>query len=216
VNSEGALLVLGEAVRRIPASGGGRFVHITPTVVSTTLPGYVAYSLNKAAVETSTKILAKEFAEEKTEQASQATGEAKESAKETKDTVAAKADIAAYQTKETAQNLKEVGVVKLQVDVGVLKLQVDVTSINDSINPNVGARGASNPFATFFNNVNLVLEALASIDAQEATPAAEQVSAEQEAPMVEEAVLVEGTAAAEELAAVEGFLQRQLGTTAIM
>jgi hypothetical protein len=195
VNSEGALLVLGEAVRRIPASGGGRFVHITPTVVSTTLPGYVAYSLNKAAVETSTKILAKEFAEEKTEQASQATGEAKESAKETKDTVAAKADIAAYQTKETAQNLKEVGVVKLQVDVGVLKLQVDVTSIN---------------------NVNLVLEALASIDAQEATPAAEQVSAEQEAPMVEEAVLVEGTAAAEELAAVEGFLQRQLGTTAIM
>jgi predicted RNA-binding protein with RPS1 domain len=115
---------------------------------------------------------------------------------------------------------QEVTVRVLKIERGkaalTMKPQVDVTSINDSINPNVGARGASNPFATFFNNVNLVLEALASIDAQEATPAAEQVSAEQEAPMVEEAVLVEGTAAAEELAAVEGFLQRQLGTTAIM
>jgi NAD(P)-dependent dehydrogenase (short-subunit alcohol dehydrogenase family) len=55
------------AARRIPASGGGRIVHITPTVVSTTLPGYAADSLNKAAVETSTKIVAKEVAEEKTE-----------------------------------------------------------------------------------------------------------------------------------------------------
>jgi enoyl-[acyl-carrier-protein] reductase (NADH) len=48
-------------------SGGGRIVHITLTVVSTTLPGYAADSLNKAAVETSTKIVAKEVAEEKTE-----------------------------------------------------------------------------------------------------------------------------------------------------
>jgi hypothetical protein len=51
----------------------------------------------------------------------------------------------------------------------------------------------------------------AAVDAQEATPAAEQ-----EAPMIEEAVSVEGTAAAEELVAVEGFLQRQLETAAIM
>jgi hypothetical protein len=34
--------------------------------------------------------------------------------------------------------------------------------------------------------------------------------------VIEEAILVEGTAAAEELAAVEGFLQRQLETAAII
>jgi hypothetical protein len=53
---------------------------------------------------------------------------------------------------------------------------VDVTSINDFINPNVGVRGASNPFATFFHNVNPVPEAPASVDAQDATPTAKQVS----------------------------------------
>jgi glycine/D-amino acid oxidase-like deaminating enzyme len=62
------------------------------------------------------------------------------------------------------------------VEVGVLKPQVDVTSINDFINPNVGVRGASNPFATFFHNVNPVPEAPASVDAQDATPTAKQVS----------------------------------------
>jgi 3-oxoacyl-[acyl-carrier protein] reductase len=96
VNSKGAFLVSREAARRIPANGGRRIVNITTTVVSTMLHGYAAYSSSKAAVETLTKTLAKEFADEKMEQASQATGEAKESAKETKDTVAAKADSAAY------------------------------------------------------------------------------------------------------------------------
>jgi hypothetical protein len=85
------------------------------------------------------------------------------------------------------------------VEVGVLKPQVDVTSINDFINDdsiNDGARGASNPFATFFHSMNPVPEAPASVDAQEVTPTAEQVSAVQEAPTVEEVVSVEGTAAA--------------------
>jgi hypothetical protein len=105
--------------------------------------------------------------------------------------VAVKADSAAHQIKGTAQKLKE---------LGVLKPQVDVTSINDSINPNVKARGASNLFVIFFNSAKLVHEAPAAVDTQEATPAAEQ-----EAPVIE--VSVEGTAAAKELAAVEGFLQ---------
>jgi hypothetical protein len=89
------------------------------------------------------------------------------------------------------------------VEVGVLKPQVDVTSINDFINDfinddsiNDGARGASNPFATFFHSVNPVPEAPASVDAQDATPTTEQVSAVQEETAVEEVVSVEGTAAA--------------------
>jgi predicted RNA-binding protein with RPS1 domain len=102
---------------------------------------------------------------------------------------------------------QEVTVRVLKIERGkaalTMKPQVDVTSINDSINPNVGAGGASNPFATFFRSANLVPEAPASVDAQEATPAAEEVSAVQEAPAVEEAVSVEETAAAQESAAVE-------------
>jgi hypothetical protein len=79
------LLDSGEAARRILASGGGRIVHITPTVVSTTLSGYTADPLNKTSVETSTKIVAKEVA--------------KEIAKETKYIVAVKADNATNQIK---------------------------------------------------------------------------------------------------------------------
>jgi hypothetical protein len=70
----------------------------------------------------------------------------------------------------------------------------------------VGTRGgfaANGGGRIVFLNANLVPEALASVDAQEATPSAEQVLAMQEAPAVEEAVSVEGTTAAEELVAVE-------------
>jgi hypothetical protein len=101
--------------------------------------------------------LQKERIKEQKAKASQAAGEAKETAKETKDS-------AAYQTKGTVQNLK---------GVGVFKPQVDVTSINDSINLNIKARGASNPVATFLSSADLVLEAPAPVDAQEVTPAAE-------------------------------------------
>ena len=48
---------------------------------------------------------------------------------------------------------------------------------------------------SIFSSANLVPEALASVDAQEATPTAEEVSAVQEAPVVEEVVSVEETAA---------------------
>jgi 3-oxoacyl-[acyl-carrier protein] reductase len=61
VNSKGAFLVSREAARRIPANAGGRIVNITTTLVSTTSPGFAAYSASKAAVECLTKTLAKEL-----------------------------------------------------------------------------------------------------------------------------------------------------------
>ena len=59
--------------RRILANGGGWITNITTTVVFTRLLDYATYSSSKVAVE----MLMKEFVEEKTEQANQATKEAK-------------------------------------------------------------------------------------------------------------------------------------------
>jgi 3-oxoacyl-[acyl-carrier protein] reductase len=61
VNTRGAFLVSKEAANRIPAGGGGRIVNITTTIVATSMPGYGAYAASKAAVESFTKVLAKEL-----------------------------------------------------------------------------------------------------------------------------------------------------------
>lgn len=61
VNTKGTFLASKEAALRIPPGGGGRIVNISTTLVATLLPGYAAYASSKAAVETFTKILAKEL-----------------------------------------------------------------------------------------------------------------------------------------------------------
>lgn len=61
VNTKGAFLVSKEAANRVQTGGGGRIVNVTTTVCATFLPGYAAYAASKAAVETFTKILAKEL-----------------------------------------------------------------------------------------------------------------------------------------------------------
>lgn len=109
---------------------------------------------------------------------------------------------------------QEVTVRVLKIERGkaalTMKPQVDMTSINDSLNTNVGAGGASNPFATFFRGANLVPASPAvSVDAEEATPVAaveEKTSAVLEAPAVEQASETEETPApaGEETAAAEG------------
>lgn len=61
VNTKGTFLASKEAALRIPPGEGGRIVNISTTVVATLLPTYAAYASSKAAVETFTKILAKEL-----------------------------------------------------------------------------------------------------------------------------------------------------------
>jgi 3-oxoacyl-[acyl-carrier protein] reductase len=61
VNTKGTFLASKEAALRIPPGEGGRIVNISTTLVATLLPGYAAYASSKAAVETFTKILAKEL-----------------------------------------------------------------------------------------------------------------------------------------------------------
>ncbi|KAL0359358.1 UNVERIFIED_CONTAM: NADPH-dependent aldehyde reductase-like protein, chloroplastic [Sesamum angustifolium] len=50
-----------EAANRLARGGGGRIVLISSSIVGASLPGYGAYAGSKAAVETMTKIAAKEL-----------------------------------------------------------------------------------------------------------------------------------------------------------
>ncbi|EFJ32947.1 hypothetical protein SELMODRAFT_230673 [Selaginella moellendorffii] len=60
VNTKGCFMACKEAAKRLDDRGGGRIVNITSTVVANLPLGYGAYAASKAAVETFTKILAKE------------------------------------------------------------------------------------------------------------------------------------------------------------
>ncbi|XP_022882594.1 NADPH-dependent aldehyde reductase-like protein, chloroplastic [Olea europaea var. sylvestris] len=61
VNTRGAFLCCREAANRLTRKGGGRIITISTSVVGASLPGYSAYAASKAAVETMTKIMAKEL-----------------------------------------------------------------------------------------------------------------------------------------------------------
>eukprot|EP01018_Ginkgo_biloba_P033136 Gb_39938 [translate_table: standard] len=61
VNTKGTFLCCKEAAKRLVHGGGGRIINITSSVVLTLRPGYGAYAASKAAVETMTKILAREL-----------------------------------------------------------------------------------------------------------------------------------------------------------
>ncbi|KAK9290543.1 hypothetical protein L1049_008713 [Liquidambar formosana] len=61
VNTKGAFLCCREATNRLVRGGGGRIILISTSVVGANLPGYAAYAASKAAVETMTKIVAKEL-----------------------------------------------------------------------------------------------------------------------------------------------------------
>ncbi|KAH8963368.1 hypothetical protein BDL97_04G005500 [Sphagnum fallax] len=61
VNTKGTFLASKEAALRIPPGEGGRIVKITTSLVATLLPNFAVYTSSKAAVETFTKILAKEL-----------------------------------------------------------------------------------------------------------------------------------------------------------
>ena len=61
VNATGTFLVLKEAAQRIVGGGKGRIVTTSSSMVHVLKPGYGAYVASKAAVETLTKIMAKEL-----------------------------------------------------------------------------------------------------------------------------------------------------------
>ncbi|KAE9465946.1 hypothetical protein C3L33_02151, partial [Rhododendron williamsianum] len=61
VNTKGAFLCCREATNRLTRGGGGRIIMITTSLLGSLLPGYAAYTASKAAVETMTKIVAKEL-----------------------------------------------------------------------------------------------------------------------------------------------------------
>ncbi|KAL0002043.1 hypothetical protein SO802_015824 [Lithocarpus litseifolius] len=61
VNARGAFLCCKEAANRLKHGGGGRIVLVSSSLVSSLKPGIAAYTASKAAVETMTKILAKEL-----------------------------------------------------------------------------------------------------------------------------------------------------------
>lgn len=61
VNAKGAFLCCREATNRLTRGGGGRIIMITTSLVGSLLPGYAAYVASKAAVESMTKIVAKEL-----------------------------------------------------------------------------------------------------------------------------------------------------------
>lgn len=60
INTRGAFLCTREATNRLVRGGGGRIILISTSIVGNNLPGYGAYAASKAAVETMTKIVAKE------------------------------------------------------------------------------------------------------------------------------------------------------------
>jgi 3-oxoacyl-[acyl-carrier protein] reductase len=59
-NLKGSFLVMREAARRLPE--GGRLVSIATTMTATGRPGTAAYTASKAAVESLTRVLARELA----------------------------------------------------------------------------------------------------------------------------------------------------------
>ncbi|KAJ7961539.1 Short-chain type dehydrogenase/reductase-like protein [Quillaja saponaria] len=61
VNTKGAFLCCREAANRLKRGGGGRIILISSSVVGGLFPGYAGYAASKAAVETMTKIVAKEL-----------------------------------------------------------------------------------------------------------------------------------------------------------
>ncbi|XP_062113504.1 NADPH-dependent aldehyde reductase-like protein, chloroplastic [Humulus lupulus] len=61
VNARGAFLCLREAANRLKRGGGGRIISVTSSQMGALRPGFGAYAGSKAAVETMTKILAKEL-----------------------------------------------------------------------------------------------------------------------------------------------------------
>ncbi|GLJ18107.1 hypothetical protein SUGI_0319800 [Cryptomeria japonica] len=61
VNCKGAFLCSREAANRVVKGGGGRIINLSTSVVGSLRVGYGAYGASKAAVETMTKILAKEL-----------------------------------------------------------------------------------------------------------------------------------------------------------
>ncbi len=60
VNSRGTFMAIREAVNRM--ADGGRIINLSTTVIPMALPGYAVYAGTKAAVESFTRILAKELA----------------------------------------------------------------------------------------------------------------------------------------------------------
>ncbi|KAF7033273.1 hypothetical protein CFC21_044389 [Triticum aestivum] len=61
VNARGTFLCLREAANRLARDGRGRIVTFSSSGVGSLRPGYAAYAASKAAVETMTRILAKEL-----------------------------------------------------------------------------------------------------------------------------------------------------------
>lgn len=61
INTKGSFLCCREAVNRLKRGGGGRIIMISTSIVGGLLPGYASYAASKAAVETMTKIVAKEL-----------------------------------------------------------------------------------------------------------------------------------------------------------
>ncbi|KAM3260249.1 hypothetical protein ACQJBY_051486 [Aegilops geniculata] len=60
-NARGTFLCLREAARRLARDGRGRIVTFSSSGVGSLRPGYAAYAASKAAVETMTRILAREL-----------------------------------------------------------------------------------------------------------------------------------------------------------
>ncbi|GLJ58784.1 hypothetical protein SUGI_1476200 [Cryptomeria japonica] len=61
INCKGAFLCSREAANRLVRGGGGRIINLSSSLVGTVKPGYGAYAATNAAVETMTRILAKEL-----------------------------------------------------------------------------------------------------------------------------------------------------------
>ncbi|KAJ4974210.1 hypothetical protein NE237_007384 [Protea cynaroides] len=61
INTRGTFLCCQEAANRLTRDGGGRIITVSSSVVGRPPPGYATYAASKAAVETMTKILAKEL-----------------------------------------------------------------------------------------------------------------------------------------------------------
>ncbi|KAH9331166.1 hypothetical protein KI387_003274 [Taxus chinensis] len=61
INCKSTFLCSREAANRLVKGGGGRIINISSSVVTSLTPGFGAYAASKAAVETMTKILAREL-----------------------------------------------------------------------------------------------------------------------------------------------------------
>ncbi|XP_043695275.1 NADPH-dependent aldehyde reductase-like protein, chloroplastic [Telopea speciosissima] len=61
INTRGTFLCCQEAANRLTRGGGGRIITVSSSVVGRNPPGFAAYAASKAAVDTMTRILAKEL-----------------------------------------------------------------------------------------------------------------------------------------------------------